>query len=84
MVGRGEDTLDHAYHRHHYFWFWSDAGTVRHFAVMVELQQGPIPTFLFHLFRVVSLPIHLYLVDTFTYAASALSAASVRLSPTFQ
>jgi hypothetical protein len=28
-----------------------------------------------------SLPIHLYLVDTFTYAASALSAASVRLSP---
>jgi hypothetical protein len=32
------------------------------------------------LFCLFSLPIHLYLVDTFTYAASALSAASVRLS----
>ena len=32
------------------------------------------------LFCLSSLPIHLYLVDTFTYAASALSAASVRLS----
>jgi hypothetical protein len=30
-----------------------------------------------------SLPIHLYLVDTFTHAASALSAASVRLLAVF-
>lgn len=30
---------------------------------------------------VASLPIHLYLVDTFTYAASALSAASVHPHP---
>jgi len=36
MVGRGEDTLDHAYHRQHYFWVWSDDGTVCHFPVMAE------------------------------------------------
>ena len=34
----------------------------------------------YRLFCLSSLPIHLYLVDTFTYAASALAAASVRLS----
>ena len=29
MVGRGEDTLDNAYHRHRYFWVWNDDDVVR-------------------------------------------------------
>jgi hypothetical protein len=31
MVGRGEDTLDHAYNRHNYIWFWNDDDIVRPF-----------------------------------------------------
>jgi len=83
MVGRGQDTLDNAYNRHQYFWFWNDDDVVRPLReAFGPLQRGPILTLsIFSLLCLpFSLPIHLYLVDTFTYAASALSAASVRLS----
>ena len=78
MVGRGEDTLDNACHRHRYFWLWNDDDVVRPlrgaFGLILTLSIFSLLCLHF------SLPIHLYLVDSFTYAASALSAASVRLS----
>ena len=78
MVGRGEDTLDHAHYWHRYLWFWNDDDVVR----PLRRAFGPILTLsTFSLLCLhFSLPIHLYLVDSFSYAASALSAASVRPS----
>jgi hypothetical protein len=75
MVGSDQDTLDHAYHRHRYIWLRRDDNVVRPLRGRTEWHKKK-PTS----FPLCSLPIHLYLVDTFTYAASALSAASVRLS----
>ena len=78
MVGRGEDTLDNAHYWHRHFWFWNDDDVVRPLLGAF----GPILTLsIFSLLCLhLSLPIHLYLVDSFSFAASALSAASVRPS----
>ena len=71
MVGTGADSLDHAHHWNGNLWVWDDDYLVR---LLLEI---PSPYILTAVTILRSLPIQLYLVDTFTYAASALAAASV-------
>ncbi|KAF7332555.1 SAP domain-containing protein [Mycena kentingensis (nom. inval.)] len=59
--------LDHAHHRHGHLWIRDD--------VYLVCVHAPYEFWL--LMHFFSLPIQLYLVDTFTYAASALAGASV-------
>lgn len=72
MVGAGKDPLDHAHHWHGYLRIWDDDHVVSPSPVL--LPREPLFT---HASPSSSLPIQLYLVDTFTFAASALAAASV-------
>jgi hypothetical protein len=70
MDGSSKDPLDFADHRNRNLWFRDDDLLVGPFP-NVEHDVDLIP----NLFA--SLPISLYLVDTFTFAASATAAASV-------
>lgn len=70
MVSGGKASLDHAYN-----WNWDFR--LRAYDVFVSFcfhQRLPLNLTQLNIY---SLPIQLYLVDSFTYAASALSAASV-------
>ena len=69
LVSKARHSLDNAYHWLRHIWVRDDDNFVSPSVSLREL-GGPDVT--------LSLPIQLYLVDTFTFAASALAAASVR------
>lgn len=69
LVGASPTSLDNAYHRVRYIRIWHDDYLVS----CLSLAQRSC----FQRLACFSLPIQLYLVDAFSYAASALSAASV-------
>jgi len=75
LVCAGENTLDHAN-----YWYW--VVWLRHDGRLVSSHPVDLHLVLFSKSRSLtpsfySLPLQLYLVDAFTYAASALSAAAV-------
>jgi len=70
MVGRSKDSLDFASHRLWILFFRNDDHIVRSFSL---ISKFPFPLSA----CVLSLPISLYLVDTFTFGASATAAAAV-------